>query len=50
LPDLDAELAPRHAGADYRETAAGFKLKAWNVVFNRMPVGALEGSFSGIPG
>jgi len=49
VPDLTEAMAGYRMGLIVEETGGGFKLKSLDYIFGRIPVGALAGSFRGIP-
>jgi glycosyltransferase involved in cell wall biosynthesis len=46
---LDKFLAARRIGLVVEETGGGFKLKALDYIFNRVPLAAISGSTAGLP-
>jgi hypothetical protein len=49
VDDLSEFLAQRRMGLVIEETGGGFKHKALNYVFNRVPIAAIKGSIAGLP-
>jgi len=49
IDSLGEFLAARRMGLVVEETGGGFKLKALDYVFNRLPIAAITGSMTGLP-
>ena len=49
VDDLGEFLAARRMGLVIEETGGGFKLKALDYIFNRVPIAAISGSVAGLP-
>jgi glycosyltransferase involved in cell wall biosynthesis len=49
VDDLGEFLVARRMGLVIEETGGGFKLKALDYIFNRVPIAAIRGSIAGLP-
>lgn len=49
VDNLGEFLASRRMGLVVEETGGGFKLKALDYIFNRVPIAAIRGSIAGLP-
>jgi polysaccharide biosynthesis protein PslH len=49
VDNLGEFLAARRMGLVVEETGGGFKLKALDYIFNRVPIAAIRGSMAGLP-
>ncbi len=49
VDNLGEFLAARRMGLVVEETGGGFKLKALDYIFNRVPIAAIRGSMTGLP-
>jgi polysaccharide biosynthesis protein PslH len=49
VDNLGEFLAARRMGLVVEETGGGFKLKALDYIFNRVPIAAIRGSMAGVP-
>jgi glycosyltransferase involved in cell wall biosynthesis len=49
VDNLGEFLAARRIGLIVEETGGGFKLKALDYIFNRVPIAAIRGSMTGLP-
>jgi glycosyltransferase involved in cell wall biosynthesis len=49
VDDLGEFLVERRMGLVIEETGGGFKLKALDYIFNRVPIAAIRGSIAGLP-